>query len=72
MSDPRREDLRRIYPNRAVILKNNDYGLPVGKQFLFARKREGVTIWPIEILGEEVYTLTEEEAALLPAEGDAD
>ena len=70
------QDLRAQYPFRAVIKTENPWGLPRGKDFPFARRKEGdgspfpVVIrgmWPETFHGQE-YQMREDEVTLdLPA-----
>lgn len=42
--------LRELYPFKARVLTSNPYGIPVGKEFACARRREGdASPWPIEV-----------------------
>ena len=43
-------ELRIEYPYKAKIVAGNDYGLPIGKEFTFARIKEGnASPYPIEL-----------------------
>jgi hypothetical protein len=67
--------LRERYPYRARVLTGNDYGLPIGKEFLLARRKDGDSSpFPIEVfsyLGDyRIYQFKEGEVELIgqPAE----
>lgn len=66
---PTKEQLLRAeYPYIATIVKDNDYGLTVGKEFQFARFKEGdASPFPIEIKDTKdyrIYQMKTEEAEL--------
>ena len=47
------------------IVKFNPYGLPIGKRF-HARKKEGNgSPFPIEIVGDKVYQMKEDEVEII-------
>jgi len=58
-------ELRELFfPLRARIIKSNPYGLPEGKVFA-ARKKEGnASPFPIEICGDRVYQMAEDEVEI--------
>ena len=66
------EEFRRQYPFVARIVAENAYGLPTGKQFPFARRKEGSASpfpvlvrgnWPAYFHGRE-YQMRDEEVEL--------
>lgn len=64
---------RPLYPLRIRIARGNPYGLPVGKEFPFARRKEEVgSPFPIEVISMwpsinalPPYQLREEEVEIL-------
>lgn len=62
-------ELRIEYPYKAKIVAGNNYGLPVGKEFTFAKIKEGnASPYPIELYSYggdyRIYQMREVEVAL--------
>ncbi len=56
------ETLRKLfYPLEIKIVKANPYGLPIGKIFRGRRKEGNASPFPIEIQGDRVYQMEEDE-----------
>ena len=71
----RLKDVRTRYPKKATIIAGNPYGLPVGKVFLCARRKEGnASPYPLEVFSfagdYRIYQLTDGEALLEEPEHD--
>ena len=65
-------ELRKRYPNYARVTAENDYHIPVGKEFVCARRKEGDgSPFPIEAFSfagdYRTYQFTDSECELLPA-----
>ena len=61
--------LRIEYPYKALIVRSNDYGLSIGKGFIYARRKEGnASPYPIEIYSYggnyRTYQMKEDEVLL--------
>jgi len=60
------EQLRKIfYPLEVKIIKPNPYGLPIGKQFRAKRKEGDASPFPIEIQGDYIYQMREDEVEII-------
>lgn len=56
---------KEIWPLRVKVVKGNPYGLPVGKEFIYAREKEGNgSPWPIEIFGDRRYQMARDEVSI--------
>lgn len=62
----RQEWLTRTYPLWVTITKGNPYSLPVGKKFRARIKEGGASPFPIEICGDHVYQMREDEVEIEP------
>ena len=64
------KELRKLlYPLRVKIVKHNPYSLPIGKTFRGKRKEGNASPFPIEIQGDHIYQMAEDEVEIL---GDKD
>ena len=57
------------YPFRAIVAAGNPYGIPVGKEFLLARRKDGeASPFPVEVfswVGDyQIYQFRENEVRL--------
>jgi len=65
----KRATLRAKYPYKAVIVQGNDYGLPIGKDFNYARIKEGdASPYPVEMYSYggdyRIYQMRADEVSL--------
>ena len=65
-------ELRQTYPLVARVVKGNAYAIPIGKEFLCARRKDGNgSPFPIEVFSYagnyQVYQFTEDEVEVEPA-----
>lgn len=60
------EQLRKLfYPLEVKIVKSNPYGLPIGKIFRGKRKEGDASPFPVEIQGDKIYQMKEDEVEIL-------
>jgi len=60
------ELLRKLfYPLEVKIVKGNPYGLPIGKIFRGKRKEGDGSPFPIEIHGDRIYQMAENEVEII-------
>ncbi len=60
------ELLRKLfYPLEVRIVKGNPYGLPVGKIFRGKKKEGHRSPFPIEIQGDRIYQMKEDEVEVI-------
>ena len=63
----RLEWLQEQYPLWVKIVTSNPYSLPLGKEFRARRKKGDASPFPVEIIGDRVYQMREDEIEELTA-----
>ena len=59
------DERNKYYPLRIRIIKHNPYGLPIGKTFRGKRKEGNASPFPIEIHGDHIYQMAEDEVEII-------
>ncbi len=65
MMDPEVLLRKFLYPLQAKIIKDNPYKLPIGKIFNAKRKEGNASPFAVEIQGDRIYQMAEDEVEII-------